>query len=66
MRIIKVRILNILIPCMTGELSFKKNLCKYFGMNASRQANARAENKIRVESHYFTLFMKLHGQNLPI
>lgn len=29
-------------PCMIAELSFRKKLCKYFGMNAAKQAYARA------------------------
>lgn len=32
---------------MTAELSFKKNLCKYLGMNADKQANALAGKKPR-------------------
>ena len=32
-----------LLPCITDELSFKKNLCRYLGMNALIDAYARAE-----------------------
>ena len=31
------------IPCTIAELSFKKNLCKYLGMNAVKQAKATAK-----------------------
>lgn len=30
---------------ITAELSFKKKLCRYFGINAEKQANALAGNK---------------------
>ena len=39
------------VPCIMAELSFKKKSCKYFEMNAERQANARAA-EWTVQSHY--------------
>ena len=32
-----------LLPCITDELSFKKNLCRYLGIKALIEAYARAE-----------------------
>ena len=31
-----------LLPCITDELSFKKNLCRYLGIKALIEAYARA------------------------
>jgi hypothetical protein len=33
----------IALPCIIAELSFRKNLCKYLGIKACRQAKANAE-----------------------
>lgn len=35
-------------PCIMGELSFRKNLCRYFQMKAVRQAYARAGEQYTV------------------
>ena len=36
-------IVYIALPCIIAELSFRKNLCKYLGIKACRQAKVNAE-----------------------
>jgi len=44
---------DIALPCIIAELSFRKNLCKYLGIKACRQAKANAE---KIHKTFFNAF----------